>query len=188
MLQTQRTYRAMDAPHAQRLRPSAPLSFPSAALGVRTFCCQGRFPSLNLPHSHLWPWQEHGRAHHITGSNRVKSFSLLSPEVPPQWQSVRCPAPTGTTPGTTEGRVQKAQMVPCLFMDVCSTRPRSSPIFLPASLDRGGASMSPYLHCLWWRWWGSLTPDYYRCEQHTLRASFSLVFGMGVLSPGLHTH
>lgn len=49
MLQTQRTYRAMDAPHAQRLRPSAPLSFPSAALGVRTFCCQGSsLPSTTL--------------------------------------------------------------------------------------------------------------------------------------------
>lgn len=41
---------------------------------------------------------------------------------------------------------------------------------------------------LQWRWWGSLTPDYYRCEQHTPRASFFLVFGMGELSPGLHTH
>lgn len=51
MSQTQRTYRAMDAPHAQRLQSLAPLSFPSAALGFCTFCCQGRFPSLNHPHT-----------------------------------------------------------------------------------------------------------------------------------------
>lgn len=115
--------------------------------------------AASLPSAILTLTFDPGRS--IIGSDRVKSFLLLSPEVPLQWRSVHCPAQTGTTPGATEGRVQKVQMAPCLFMDVCSTHPCSSPIFLPAFLDRGGTSISPYPHCVWWRWWGSLTPDYY---------------------------
>lgn len=172
----------MNAPHAQRLRPSAPPSFPSAALRVRTFCCQGRFPSLNHPHSHTLTFDpgrsmaEHTTSLALTGSSPScccrQRYLLSGGQSSVQHkqgphQALRR-AETRKLRGFLAYSWMCAPHVPVLLQYFCL------PLWIMGELQ--------------WRWWGSLTPDYYRCEPHTPRASFFLVFGMGELSPGLHTH
>lgn len=168
----------MDAPHAQRLGPSAPPSFPIAALeSVLSVAKAASLPSttLTLTFDPGRSMAEHTTSLAVTGSSPscccCQRYLLSGGQSAVQHKQ-------GPHQALRRAETRKLRWF-LAYSWMCAPHvPVLQYFCLPLWI----------MGDLQWRWWGSLTLDYYRCEPHTPRASFFLVFGMGELSPGLHTH